>query len=398
MNSSRYLARLEGIDWTFAPRRTTRVSSWSKVHWYPGRTHVGVATVLVGAVSDPGSSILDPFCGSGTILSRAYAMGRIPFGIDMNPVAVAIASATMSSVDLDAIVGHRNDVARLSGPLFSVLESDWQRRVPNYPEQSRWYHPATLADLARLRAAIEALDDKDVAAVAEVCFSSVLLSCCSQDNHWGWVCDNVYPRRLVFRDAIVEYVDRLNHFIAVSSAQRAERLLHGGGEVGGDNETGVVCGDSRALLGALPSNSFDAVVTSPPYLGVIDYISSQRLTLLWSSESFVRGARDVKPLHYRQWRATEMGARYARNSTKAARTYLDDLSLIASELSRLITDDGLIALIVGASAARTPVDEILGRLSSNSLSVKFRAVREISNQRQLSPRVSSEQIVVFGRP
>lgn len=44
-----------------------------------------LARALVNLVSPPASSILDPFCGTGSILLEACAMGMTAYGVDINP-------------------------------------------------------------------------------------------------------------------------------------------------------------------------------------------------------------------------------------------------------------------------------------------------------------------------
>jgi DNA modification methylase len=45
---------------------------------------------IVAASSDPGQQVLDPFCGSGTTLLAARALGRHAVGMDREPLALAV--------------------------------------------------------------------------------------------------------------------------------------------------------------------------------------------------------------------------------------------------------------------------------------------------------------------
>jgi len=45
-------------------------------HSYAGRMHPSTARVAVARFSQPGQDVLDPFCGSGTVLVEAMAAGR----------------------------------------------------------------------------------------------------------------------------------------------------------------------------------------------------------------------------------------------------------------------------------------------------------------------------------
>lgn len=60
-------------------------------HTYPARMHPTTAARLVQAVSDGSATLLDPFCGSGTVLVEAMIAGRRAVGVDLNPLAVRLA-------------------------------------------------------------------------------------------------------------------------------------------------------------------------------------------------------------------------------------------------------------------------------------------------------------------
>src|SRR5262245_61645622 len=61
-------------------------------HTYPARLHPATAKVLVEFIGG-GCHILDPFCGSGTVLVEARAAGLRATGVDLNPLAALIARA-----------------------------------------------------------------------------------------------------------------------------------------------------------------------------------------------------------------------------------------------------------------------------------------------------------------
>ena len=60
-------------------------------HSYAGRMHPSIARGAMAAFSAPGDAVVDPFCGSGTVLVEAMGLGRRAFGVDASPLGVAIA-------------------------------------------------------------------------------------------------------------------------------------------------------------------------------------------------------------------------------------------------------------------------------------------------------------------
>src|SRR3989304_6270267 len=63
-------------------------------HASPARMHPLTARrALVALGVKPGATVLDPFCGSGTVLVEAFRAGARAIGVDASPLAVEIAFA-----------------------------------------------------------------------------------------------------------------------------------------------------------------------------------------------------------------------------------------------------------------------------------------------------------------
>lgn len=62
---------------------------------YPTQKPVLLLERIVQLVTNPGATVLDPFCGSGTTLVAAQLLQRDSIGIDISPDAIAIAEARM---------------------------------------------------------------------------------------------------------------------------------------------------------------------------------------------------------------------------------------------------------------------------------------------------------------
>lgn len=87
----------------------------------------------------PKSRVLDPFCGSGTVLYEAAACGRFAAGVDVNPAAVTLASfANYCEVPRDrrfrALDEFRSTVLKqLDLYAKELVELDFCARVPKQP-------------------------------------------------------------------------------------------------------------------------------------------------------------------------------------------------------------------------------------------------------------------------
>src|SRR5258705_594429 len=68
-------------------------------HSYPARLHPATAKRLVEFIGEGAGTapLLDPFCGSGTVLVEARAFGLRAIGVDLNPLAPPLARAKTST-------------------------------------------------------------------------------------------------------------------------------------------------------------------------------------------------------------------------------------------------------------------------------------------------------------
>src|SRR5262249_48113475 len=65
-----------------------------RFHSYPARLHPHTARRALAALAlPPGARVLDPFCGSGTVLVEAVRAGLAASGLDASPLAVLVARA-----------------------------------------------------------------------------------------------------------------------------------------------------------------------------------------------------------------------------------------------------------------------------------------------------------------
>src|SRR5262245_1035436 len=86
-------------------------------HTYPARMHPGTAARLVRGLSPERGRVLDPFCGSGTVLVEAMIAGRDAFGIDLNPLAIELTrlkTTPRSDEELAKLIEHARAAAEVA--------------------------------------------------------------------------------------------------------------------------------------------------------------------------------------------------------------------------------------------------------------------------------------------
>jgi DNA modification methylase len=372
-----YHSELRDLDWDFSGG--TSDDALAKVHWYPARFVPEVPGIVVGYFSNPGDTILDPFCGSGTTLVEAFRQDRPSIGIDTNPVATLVAEAKFVDIDEASFATYVKQI--LTNATHSQMARD--STTPNREENERWYHPDTLGELSAIWRTLNETDSP-YNKLGLAAFSAILRFACSQEKHWGWICDNVRPKEFVYRDAFNLFAHKVKEFGAGCLEIERERK-----HLFPDRRRRPVKIETDTCASALTryeSESVDLVMTSPPYFGVTDYIRSQRLTLLWLD------------LPLDTLKTNESGARYKRFRRAPLDDFLSDMRSSFTEIHRVMKTRSVCCLVLGESSSREPyIDDLLKILMDIGLSLEDELRRHITKRRSLNPQVQDERIVILRR-
>ena len=93
--------------------------------------HPSMARGAIAAFSAPGEAVVDPFCGSGTVLVEAMGLGRRALGVDASPLGVAIArvrTTLLGDAGRERLVTDAATIAEESGERARKL--DFKPRSP----------------------------------------------------------------------------------------------------------------------------------------------------------------------------------------------------------------------------------------------------------------------------
>ena len=328
------VATLDRIDWNF-PQSGSPRGSLHTLHPFPGNFIPQIPSFLIQVLSRPGDLVLDAFAGSGTAAVEALNLGRRAIAADRVTACVRLTAAklTISSSPIP-----RSLLSKLETLLTwdHVCETDAFGRngEGSDPRLRDWYAPRTLA---QLRYVWELVERSPEAArpLLLLLFSDVLFACAStarsttatgkvRKHHWGWVADNVTPKDLIEHNAVETFRNRLSVLARLQSEEPSQ-----------SPPSIVIQDDARRM--ALANASIDLIVTSPPYVGVIDYTCANRLTYLWMGWPFDGD------------RGHEIGARHKRRRRRFVEEYVSDISACWKEFHRVLRDQGYCALVIGES-------------------------------------------------
>ncbi len=327
------ITALGRLDWDF-PQAGTDSGSVHKLHWFPGNFIPQIPAALIEILSSPGDLVLDPFGGSGTTVIEAARLGRRSIYSDKVSACAFLTRRKIAATSrpLDAAVRREIVHALTWDHMCKSQESGYADEGSN-PTLTEWFAPDTLAQLRYLWKLIEQQQEND-RLILELIFSDLLFACAStggshtstgkiRRHHWGWVADNVRPRELIEHDVIAGFRSRLATLPSfVEARPYCPEILQT---------------DARDL--PIVAGSIDLIVTSPPYVAVIDYVRANRLLYLWMNWPF-----DAE-------RSAEIGARYTRRRRDVVERYLTAMAACWREFERILRPGGRLAIVIGESRA-----------------------------------------------
>ena len=347
-------------SWDYAGAATKRLTHG--LHPYPAMMIPQVAARLVDRLSRPGDLVLDPFCGSGSVLVEAIAAGRRAIGIDLNPLATLIARAKTTPVAPAAL---RAALDAIAAALPSLLADP--PPAPPVPRIDFWFKPAVIPALAALRAAI--LATAEPARTALLATFSEVVRLASNTRASEFKLYRYSPAQLARHhpDPIALFRER--------AARNAELLA----TFSPTADAEVRLADSRLPLPGLRPASIDAVITSPPYgdsRTTVAYGQYSRLSAQWLG---LAGGRDLDPTLLGGAPATKPPppsphldatiAAIARHDPRRAQevaAFYVDMAACLAQIARLLRPNGAAALVVGNRRVKNiqiPTDLILAELA-----------------------------------
>ncbi len=271
----------------------------------------------------PGEVVYDPFMGRGTTPLEAALQGRVPFGNDANPLSMVMARP------------------RLFPPLFSDVEErlkkiDFHQAVETPKELLVFYHPATLQAICSLRDYLLARRKTHNLDLLDEWIALVALNRLTGHSSGFFSVYSLPPNQAVSVRSQARINEKRKQVPPERDVPRiilkkSKQLL---GDVTPAAREALASVADRAVLltgpadetRTIPDHSVSLVVTSPPFLDVVQYATDNWLRC-WFLGLDTRTVRLTTPKKLETWQG-EMGK-------------------VFRELSRVVRPGGHIAFEVG---------------------------------------------------
>ena len=313
-------------------------------HTYPARMHPAIAARVLHAFSRENDRVLDPFCGSGTVLVEAMLAGCQPTGVDLNPLALRIAEAHLAHPDAAARAKFLSTLDRVGEASETRVRSRTKAIAPLSANERAFYAPNVVLELAGLRHEILSLEARSTRRMLEVVLSSLIVKVSLQRADTSLELTEKRIRKGLTTELFVRKGRELAERWAALGEALPERA----------HAAQLVLGDARALP-ELVRGRFDVVLTSPPYGGTYDYHAHHALRYPWLGI-------DASALE-----KNEIGARRAlSNAHDGAKRWDEELTTALRAMRGVLSDEGCIVLLLGdgeLGGKRVDAHQQLARLS-----------------------------------
>lgn len=214
------------------------------IYPYRGKMSAIDAAYVISQLAQ-NSRLLDPFCGTGTIIYEAQLRGLQVTGVDNNPLACIISRGKTEPIDKELTLTH------LEYSIKKARSLPFASPMPSAPAE--YFHETTAEQIMRILSISDSFSPFLLA-----CFYGAICLAARACNGWLWTSTSIGKinpplRQIDFFTTLIRKVRKHIDFVKGTPSVKIHSY------------------DTRAINEIIPSNSIDVVYTSPPYFDALDY-------------------------------------------------------------------------------------------------------------------------------
>lgn len=290
------------------------------LHNYPAIMVCPISRNIIRFVSEirPIHALFDPFAGSGTVLVEGMLSGiETVAGNDINPLALLLTRVKTTPINVallveicDLLLGRirdkRKENALALGSVDAYItdtlglditekrgwgekapdclqkfcdEYDIKISFPKFKNIGYWFRPKVILELAVIKSAIDELENADIRNFVFVAFSEVIRIVSNRRNgefkmfrmtaeRVRTFNPDVYEE---FRSVLMRNIGKMKDFCNALESENLPSKV-------------TIFAENTCTLNSVPSNTYDLIITSPPYgdsRTTVAYGEFSRLSLQW---------------------------------------------------------------------------------------------------------------------
>lgn len=273
---------------------------------YPYRGKIAsVEAKLIIEQLPKNSVILDPFCGSGTIIFEGICNGLRAFGVDNNPLAIWICKGKINSLSVE-LSTFEEELLRL---LEKASNTKLVKPMPDIAKKH--FHEKTAEEIMRVVPYFDEMSDY----LRAVFFGTIALAA-RGCNHYKWTSSTV--GKDINPKQYISFFDKFKQKIIKHHPNKS---------LGNNEHAKIYLKDSRTLSEFIPAKSIDFVFTSPPYFNGLDYTAYYGKLIYWILE---KDRVEIK-----------------KGLIQTVQSYEADMKKVLNEIVKVTKDDAQIIFVVG---------------------------------------------------
>lgn len=304
---------------------------------YIGKMRPEIAGWAIETVSKPGDLIYDPFCGSGTVLLEGWLKGRDTVGTDLNPYACLVSRAKLNPYMPNNIEMVKSLLDNYSTSVDKIKPTINLSNIPSWVKE--FYNPETLVELlAWVQVLKENNDEFALACLLSIAhhqrpgFLSYPSSHTVPYLRTKKFPQDEFPELYAYRPVRPRLEKKI--FRVYNSLPSADFSLY----------RNVYQQDASALN---LERKIDAIITSPPYMGQLDYARDNRLRL------YLMGIDEWSVLN--------------KSISPSATRFIEQFNLCLNSWRKSLRHGGKLAIFVGTTTNTTKkrLDDLVIDLINN---------------------------------
>ena len=409
---------------------------------FPAKFHPPVVHSLIREYTTSGQTLLDPFCGSGTLLLAATVEGLHAIGSDVDPVAVFVAKVKTHRFR----PGHLHSSWATLRPLlekFARSDDEYQERcftditpseyettlsnerlwTPAIPNLLHWFRRYVVVDLARMLSSIDSVTIPEThRAFFRLVFSSIIRKASNADPvPVSGLEVTAHMKRLDSEGRLI------NPFqLFCKAAEKGISAVGAYWEAStSKSQVSVFQADATSLSSRI-RKQVDGVITSPPYHNAVDYYRRHQLEMFWLGltkthverlELLPRyigrsSVRKRDPLLHRRGELGPLSTHWYEQirAVSAGRAdafihYMLSMKDVFNQLSAVLRTGGIAIFVLGHSewnGAKLPTSDLFLEMAADSFHLKDKLWyptknRYMSYRRRNGADINEEYVLVFCR-
>jgi hypothetical protein len=336
---------------------------------YPAKMFGELADSITAKYTSGATSLLDPFCGSSTVLESAAKIGIKTCGFDINPFAVLLSSVKLNGFNY-------NEAIKVCCELIEKSKSSKTIEPVKWENIHYWFTPSTLDKFQKLRFQCKKINlsrNREGRAILLSLALSVRL--CSK-------ADQRSPKPFISKRAIHErsrkHYDPYKYIIKI--------LQHLDKKYGKNNYKSNIYLKNILDIKSIGNKKYSHIITSPPYINAQDYFRNHKLELyileglipfnikkvrskmIGRENNFSINSK-VDDIIKNNKKFNRIYPKLSNQNKKIIEQYLCDMIKTLINIKRLITKKGKLITICGDNLMnnqRIPTCELLNNLIENS--------------------------------